>query len=202
MNKLPAVPISGEVVVTAAAEVFGVPPARIRASAYGSEVERRARDACAWVLRLICDEDDKRLGRKLGGKSGEWVKDAAARCEMRRDTSIDFAMQTDALLAGVYAVGRLGLGRAVSGIDAVEEARRMRIDPVRAVKGAPVAVMAAIVEQLADYGDIVELARLWIIARDEVAATGSADAVREERAFGGALREALGLPDERAEEAA
>lgn len=195
MNRLPAVPITGEVVVIAAAEVFGVPSARIRASTYGAEDERRARDACAWVLCQLCEEDDATRARMLGDKSGRWLRRAAERCELQRETNLDYAMQTDAMLAGVYAVGRLGLGRAVSGIDAVDEARRMRQDPVRAVKGAPVAVMAAIVEKLADYGDVVELTRLWINARDEMAATGSAEAAQAERAFGAAVREALGLPD-------
>lgn len=203
MNKLPAVPISGEVVVTAAAEVFGVPTRRIRCPSHlGSDAEMRARDACCWVLSMISDASEREQMRMVNRGSLKSFRESVQRAVMRRDTSMDYRLQTEAMLSGCLAVGRLGMGQLLSGIDAMDEAKRMLADPIRAVKTAPATVLAAIIERLADAGDTIDLMRHWLVARDALGPDSGEDEQAAEQALQAAVREALGLPDEPAEEAA
>jgi hypothetical protein len=196
MIRLPAVPISGEVVVTAAAEVFGVPTRRIRASTFGSDEEMRARDACCWMLAMISDASEREQMRMLRRSSLGAFREAVARAEMRRETSMDYCLQTESLLAGMLAVGRLGIGRVLAGVDPLGEARAMLEDPIRAVKSAPAAVLAAIVEHVVEQGEILETVRMWLLLRDRIRPGGDDVDAPVERELAASVRDLLGLPGE------
>lgn len=197
MGRLPAVPISGEVVVVAAAEVFGVPTRRIRNPSHlGSDAEMRARDACCWVLSMISDASEREQMRMVNRASLQNFRESVQRAVMRRETSTDYRLQTEAMLSGCLAVGRLGMGQALVGIDALDEARRMLEDPIRAVKDAPAVVLAAIIERLVDAADTLDLVRHWLVARDALGpASGDAEKAAEQ-SLAAAVRDALGLADE------
>lgn len=201
MDRLPAVPVSGEIVLMAAAEVFGVLANQIRhirgGVSAGDEQVLRARYACAWVVDQLSEGSDFDKAALLGNRTAAWVREAVRRCEMLRAVNLEFTAQTDAMLQAVFAIGRAGLGTKVSGIDALGEARAMVHDPIRRVKDAPVVVMAAIIEEFVDQADILQTVRVWLATRDELSITGDVELAGVERALAATIRDALGLPEER-----
>ncbi|MFG1247285.1 hypothetical protein [Xanthobacter flavus] len=187
MDKLPAVNVSGALVIAAAAEVFGVPERAIRNFSSPRRDAVMARDACAWVLDQLSTESDAARERMLGAKAGGWFRSAVGRATRYREDDAEFQLMADGILSAVFGLGRLGLSGNLSGIDTDAEARRIAIDPLRAVKSAPVMVLAAIVEDHVDALDVLDLVRAWLTAEQVGDKEPTLDALRT------AVWDALGI---------
>jgi len=196
MDNLPAVDVSPALLFAAAGEVFGVPARAIRNFSIGAGNVLLARDACAWVVDQLVDGSDSDRQRLLGGRKHGWFRGAVERARRFRDEDADFRLKTEGMLASVFGIGRLKLAGNISGIDTAEEARRIARDPLRAVKNAPVMVLAAIVEDHVDALDVLDLVREWQLAEAAGEDAGMRDALRL------AVLDALGIDGEAADAAA
>lgn len=185
MNRLPAVNVSAALVFRAAAEVFDVPERAIRNFGSPRRDAVMARDACAWVFDQLVNESDAARTRLMGAKGDGWFRSAVGRAARYRDEDVEFRLLLDGLLAAVFGLGRLKLAGSLAGIDTAAEARRIAIDPLRAIKAAPVATLAAIVEDYSDTLDVLDLIRTWLTTDDE----------QECEAFRLAVLDALGLDE-------
>lgn len=185
MNRLPAVNVSAALVFRAAAEVFDVPERAIRNFASPRRDAVMARDACAWVLDQLVDDTDSARARLMGAKADGWMRAAVERAGRYRDEDAEFRLRLDGLLAAVFGLGRLKLAGCIAGVDTAAEARRIAIDPLRAIKAAPVTTLAAIVEDYADTLDVLDLIRAWLTSDD----------VQERDAFRLGVLDALGLDE-------
>ncbi|HSI41794.1 MAG TPA: hypothetical protein VLA00_14720 [Xanthobacteraceae bacterium] len=176
---IPAIPVSGEMLVSAAAIAFGVAPRAVRTP----NVDPRggpamdARQALAWVMQAVVDGSDKQRARLMCAPSGAAFARLAARAEARRASDAQFRIGADGLLAGVIAAGRLGLSRQMVDIDPIAEARRVQRDPLRAAKSLPVLTIVAIVERLLVLDDVAAQAAELLERMDAAgAAIGDAGA--------------------------
>lgn len=190
MDKLPAVQVSRGLLFAAAAELFGVPERAIRNFASPRPDAVRARHACAWVVDKLVDGSAVQRGALLGARRPDWFRSAVEHASRYRDEDPEFRLLLDGLLAAVFGLGRLKLCGALAGIDTEAEARRIAVDPLRAIKLAPVTVLAAIVEDHVDTLDLIDLVRAWVLAEDGGGDAGEREALRL------AVRDALGLGDE------